>query len=178
MTEFSSPAAVLLEGAGLAGLLLATLTDIRSRIIPNGLVLWVIGFGCAARIATDGLDAWISLGAALAVFVPLAVLAHRDQIGGGDAKMIGAVTLLVEPARVVSLLLAIALSGGALAIGWLIAEQVRKAAARPRPLPVFPGPAQTAPTPFTGSPPSAAHRQMPYAVAILAGVALTLLRLA
>lgn len=178
MTEFSSPAAVLLEGAALAGLFLATLTDIRSRIIPNALVLWVIGFGCAARIATDGLDAWISLGAALVVFVPLAVLAHRDQIGGGDAKMIGAVTLLVEPSRVVSLLLAIALSGGVLAITWLAGEQVRKAAMRLRPLPASPGPDDPAPSPSTGSPPPAAHRQMPYGVAILAGVALTLLRLA
>lgn len=176
MTELSSPAAVLLEGAALSGLLLATLTDIRSRIIPNAMVLWVIGFGCAARIVTDGLDAWISLGTALVVFVPLAILAHRDQIGGGDAKMIGAVTLLVEPSRVVGLLLAIALSGGALAVGWLIAEQARKAAVQP--LPVLSGPDSPARPPSTGSAPPATHRQMPYGVAILAGVALTLLRLA
>jgi prepilin peptidase CpaA len=178
MTEFASPAAVLLEVAGLLGLGLATLTDLRSRIIPNTLVLGVVVAGGAARIATDGALSWISLGIALAVFVPLALLAHRDMIGGGDAKMIAAATLLVEPPHVAPLLAAIVLSGGVLATGWLMATRLRKVTASAKP--AAPGTGADAPglAPLPGSTQSADHEQLPYGVAILAGVAITLIRLA
>ena len=178
MTEFGSPAAVLLEGAGLLGLVMASFTDLRSRIIPNPLVLGVIVAGGAARIVTDGALSWISLGVALAIFVPLALLAHRDMIGGGDAKMIAAATFLVEPVHVPQLLAAIVLSGGVLAAGWWLARKVRPLASGHKPVAAGSGADASAPASSTGSTPSADHEQLPYAVAILAGVAITLTRLA
>lgn len=173
MSEFASPAAVLLEGAGLLGLAVATFTDLKSRLIPNAVVLGVLAAGFGARVATDGALSWISLGVALAIFVPLALMAHRDVIGGGDAKMIAAVTLLVEPAHVPELLAAIILSGGVLASGFWLARKVRASGPTPRASPSGPPPDLP-----TGSTPSADHEQLPYAVAILAGVAITLTRLA
>ncbi|MFC3069381.1 A24 family peptidase [Phenylobacterium soli] len=176
MTEFGSPAAVLFEGAGLLGLVAATFTDLKSRLIPNPLVLGVLAAGFAARIVTDGALSWISLGVALAIFVPLALMAQRDVIGGGDAKMIAAATFLVEPAHVLQLLAAIILSGGVLAAGFWLARKARLASTGRKPAPAGSG---LAPEPAsTGSTPSADHEQLPYAVAILAGVAITLTRLA
>ena len=178
MTEFGSPAAVLLEGAGLIGLVMASFTDLKSRIIPNTLVLGVIAAGGAARIVTDGALSWISLGVALAIFVPLALLAHRDMIGGGDAKMIAAATFLVEPANVPQLLAAIVLSGGVLAAGWWLARKSRLFPSGVKPVAAGSGADASATVPTTGSTPSADHEQLPYGVAILAGVAITLTRLA
>lgn len=178
MTEFASPAAVLLEGAGLLGLVMATFTDLKSRLIPNALVLGVIVAGGAARVVSDGALSWISLGVALAIFVPLALMAHRDMIGGGDAKMIAAATFLVEPAHVPQLLAAIALSGGVLATGFWLARKVRAPAPGRTPVAVGSGADVSSAAPPTGSTPSADHEQLPYGVAILAGVAITLTRLA
>lgn len=171
MSEFASPLAVAFEGVGLLGLLLASITDLKSRIIPNALVLGVIAAGAAARITTDGASSWISLGVALAIFVPLALLAHRDVVGGGDAKMIAASTFLVEPGHAPQLLAAIILCGGVLAAGWYLARKVNL-------VPAGPGAEAPTPAPASGSTPSADHEQLPYGVAILAGVAITLIRLA
>lgn len=174
MTEFASPAAVLLEGAGLLGLVMATFTDLKSRLIPNTLVFGVLAAGGLARVVSDGALSWISLGVALAIFVPLALLAHRDMIGGGDAKMIAAATFLVEPAHVPQLLAAIILSGGVLSVGFWLARKVRASGQGP----AASGTDASTAAPPIGSTPSADHEQLPYAVAILAGVAITLTRLA
>ncbi|MFN4177980.1 prepilin peptidase [Phenylobacterium sp.] len=176
-----SSLALLFEGAGLAGLALAAVTDLRSRLIPNTLVLWVIAAGGAARLLTAGPHAWLSLAIAGAVFAPLAVLAYRDLIGGGDAKMIPAATLLVEPSQTFGLLLAIAVAGGALSAFYWAKGIVGRSTAPAGDL------AGGAPEPssspsslaaFVPHPSAPAGVQLPYGVAILAGVAFTLLRLA
>jgi len=177
----TSSLALLFEGAGLAGLSLAAVTDLRSRLIPNTLVLWVIAAGGAARLLTTGSHAWLSLAIAVAVFAPLAVLAYRDVIGGGDAKMIPAATLLVEPSQTFGLLLAIAVAGGALSAFYWAKGIAGRHAARPAPVAICAAGETTSPA-SSGAPASQpqapAGVQLPYGVAILAGVAFTLLRLA
>lgn len=178
MSAFASPAAALFEGAGLLGLILASVTDLKSRIIPNTLVLGVMAAGGLARLVSEGWLSWISLGVAFAVFVPLALLAHRGAIGGGDAKMISAATFLVEPRHTLELLAAIVLCGGVLATVWFVAGQARRLVPGRTASTAVAGADAPGSAPSSGSTPSADHEQLPYGVAILAGVAITLLRLA
>ena len=110
----------VLLSAGLGGLALAAATDVRSRLIHNPTVLWVLGVGVASRVVADGWSSWVSLVAAVAVFLPLGLLAGRGLVGGGDAKMIAASTLLVQPRAILGLLLAIALAGGVLATIYIV----------------------------------------------------------
>jgi prepilin peptidase CpaA len=167
----STAALSLLQGVAVASLALAAAVDLKRRIIPNGLVLCVIGAGGSLRLLEDGPTAWRSLGIALAVFVPLGVLAYHGAIGGGDAKMISATMLLVQPAQTLLLIAAIALAGGVLAVGYFIADTVSRVLGRLRPM--------SAPSPIP-SPATLAARldrsQLPYGLAILAGVILTLVR--
>lgn len=180
----TSSLALLLEGAGLAGLCAAAVTDLRSRLIPNALVLWVMAAGGAARWLTAAPHAWLSLAIAIAIFIPLAVLAYRDLIGGGDAKMIPAATLLVEPSQTLGLLLAIAVAGGVLSALYWVKGMIPRRAAPPQPASVCASvcgddPGRPPPSAASASqPPAPVGVQLPYGVAILAGVAFTLLRLA
>jgi prepilin peptidase CpaA len=97
-------------------------TDLRDRIIPNELVLAIVGIGLAqAILARPGL-LWLSLLLAALVFCTLGILSHYKIIGGGDLKLISAVTLLVAPDRVGQLLAAIALAGGVLSCFYLAAH--------------------------------------------------------
>jgi len=153
------PLMVLPLGAGAAGLCLAAVTDLRTRIIPDGAVLWVLGMGALARLFAEGWTGTaISLLVAAALFVPLAAMTHRGLVGGGDAKMIPAATLLVPVGHVFGLLLVIALAGGVLAGLYHAVYFFRRS-----PLPPSSGQAPAAPT-------------LPYGVAILAGVAFILAR--
>lgn len=112
----------ILQGAGLAGAAFAAAQDVKARIIPNPLVLWVAATGLGAQLLLGGWSGWLGLGAAVAVFLPLGLLAGRGIIGGGDAKMIAASTLLFAPARIPELMLATALAGGLLALIYLAAR--------------------------------------------------------
>jgi prepilin peptidase CpaA len=167
--------ATLLECGGLGGLVLAAGADVRARIIPNELVVWVMSMGLASRLLTDGWASWVSVLAAAALFLALGLLVSREVIGGGDSKMIAAATLLVEPTGILRLLLAIVMSGGILALAYLAASYPLKARlAR-----------QGEPSGGRAKPPDlidcevariAARESMPYGVAILAGSAFVLFR--
>jgi prepilin peptidase CpaA len=151
------PVMLLPLGAGLIGLFAAAVTDLRTRIIPDGLVLWVLGTGFLTRCLAQGWTGGaVSLLAAAGLFIPFAAMTHRGLIGGGDAKMIPAASLLVPVSTVLALLLAIALAGGVLAGLYYLVHAVRRRR------------------------PSAAQAQaeplLPYGVAILAGVVFILSR--
>ena len=132
MTDLAS---ALLQGAGLGGLLLAAVSDLRTRLIPDHLVLWVLATGGAARVLTEGWSSGFSFATAFAVFVPAAYLASREVIGGGDAKMLPAALLLAPWREDLDLLLAIALAGGLLAAAALVVGARRKLGAPPPTLP-------------------------------------------
>jgi prepilin peptidase CpaA len=152
----------------LGGLVVAAVTDVRSRIIHNPTVLWVMGAGVASRVAVDGWQSWISLIAALAVFLPLGLLAGRGLVGGGDAKMIGAATLLVEPGAILGLLVSIALAGGVLAVVYLVRAALVARHDRDKSVAVAPGGGPGALVEAAAD----SKALVPYGLAILAGAAL------
>jgi prepilin peptidase CpaA len=112
------------EAAAFACLLAAAANDIMARIIPNRLVLAVMIAGFSLRLLPGPGMLWASLAVWAVVLGLLAVPASYAVLGWGDAKLIAAVTLLVPPGEVVSLLPAIAIAGGVLACAYLAARQV------------------------------------------------------
>jgi prepilin peptidase CpaA len=113
---------VLFWAAGLTALLASAWTDLKDRIIPNELAGAVAISGLALCLMARPGQAWISVTAAIAVLFGLGVLAHFNLIGGGDVKLISATTLLVPPAAIGQLLLAIVLAGGAVSCVYLVAR--------------------------------------------------------
>jgi prepilin peptidase CpaA len=117
-----SPVAAAVSTAGLAILGAAAFIDVRDRIIPNRLVILTLGAGLVMRLACDPYRIWLSLVISFGIFAALAYASRHNAIGGGDAKMIAAVSLLVPPDQVLSLLLDIALAGGGVALVYLVAR--------------------------------------------------------
>ena len=111
--------------AALAALFASAVTDLKARRIPNGLVLLVLALAMALQLLSGRGTLWLSLLIAGLVFVVGAMLSRLNLLGGGDTKMISAVSVLVPPAVVPALLISIALAGGILSLfylgaGWLV----------------------------------------------------------
>jgi prepilin peptidase CpaA len=122
----------MLETMAAAALAAAAAIDVAERIIPNRLVLIVLGCGLALRLLTGQGVPWASLLGGLAVLLALGTLAAFDLVGWGDVKMIAAVTFMVPAARVAPLLFAIVMAGGALACVYLIWRRVARVPAKPQ----------------------------------------------
>nr|WP_294521374.1 A24 family peptidase [uncultured Rhodopila sp.] len=108
---------MLLPAAGILLLLAAALQDIATRTIPNGLVAGVAGIGVIRQIVEGSVSP--SLLAFAAVLIAALVCWRGGYIGGGDAKLLAAASLMVFPGQVVSLIPAIAISGGLLSLLYL-----------------------------------------------------------
>ncbi|AXK82929.1 prepilin peptidase [Pseudolabrys taiwanensis] len=104
----------------------AAVQDVRARIIPNRLVLAVAAVGLVAAAVERPAALWLSLLFAFLLLGGLGVLTHYDVLGAGDAKMIAAVTLMTPPERSAVVLFAIAMAGGVLSLGYLIAYHTLK----------------------------------------------------
>jgi prepilin peptidase CpaA len=107
--------------AGLVALLaLAALIDIRERRIPNWLTGSVAALYPLYVLASPMPVAWLgALAIAAAVFLFGFVLFARQLIGGGDVKLIAAVTLWTGLDHLVLFALVTSLAGGGLALGSL-----------------------------------------------------------
>jgi prepilin peptidase CpaA len=110
------------EAMILACLSVAAATDLASRIIPNRVTLLVLCAGIALRFLSGLGSLWPSLLGPVAVLATIGLLASRDFIGWGDAKLIAAVSVAVPADRLPTLLLAIALAGGLLSCLYLAAR--------------------------------------------------------
>jgi prepilin peptidase CpaA len=148
--------------------------DLRDRLIPNELVIAVALIGLAQGLASRPEAVWLSLLAAVIVFFSLSIFAHYKIIGGGDMKLITAVTFLVPPDRVGHLLIGIVLAGGVLSCFYLAARYglkrlpaSRSAAAAVAPSASASGLARMI---WTERARIAAGSPMPYALAVLGGV--------
>ena len=118
-------------------LLVAAITDIRSRSISN----WLnAGIALAAPLYwwSSGLDLWpgvaLQLGIAFAAFVLLAGLFALKMMGGGDVKLLTVLALWIEPVWFLKLLIVMALVGGVLTVGmgaWHIMRRQRERLAIP-----------------------------------------------
>jgi prepilin peptidase CpaA len=167
----SWPAAFILLG-------ISARTDLKDRIIPNKLVVAVAAIGLAqALVARPGL-VWLSLLVAAVVLCGLGILSHYKIIGGGDTKLISAVTFLVAPDRVGQLLIEIALAGGLLSCLYLAAHYGLKSqrASRSATLEVAPPESGHARMIETERVRIAAGDSLPYAMAVLGGVGIYIAR--
>jgi prepilin peptidase CpaA len=153
-----------------AGLLWGAITDLKERIIPNELTIVIALSGLVLCIAGRQNQIGLSLFAVAAVFLGAAFLCRYGMIGGGDVKLLAAVTLLVPPHEVGMLLMNIALAGGILSCIYLGASFV-----------VGGAPLESASTGAGAggvlsrwfkleSARIASRKQVPYAIAILGGV--------
>lgn len=113
-------------------LLVAAITDIRSRRIDN----WLTG-GIAAAAPLFWLAAgmgWVDIGwqvgLALVTFAVLAGLFAIGQMGGGDVKLLTALALWIAPMWFLRLLIVMALLGGALTIAFALHHRFRNRTAR------------------------------------------------
>jgi len=139
----------------LSGLGLAAVWDLSKRIVPNTLVLIVSGGGLLLRLAaTERYAVVTSITAAAGLFIVLRLLTSVTTFGGGDAKLIAAVTLGQSLMSAPPLLLSIAFAGGVVSIFWLTREWVKSG-----------GGSRTGTT-------AVFRREMPYAPAILGGFVL------
>jgi Flp pilus assembly protein protease CpaA len=107
--------------AGLLALLaLAALIDIRERRIPNWLTGGVAALYPLYVLASPTPIAWLGgLAVAAAVFLFGFVLFARQLIGGGDVKLIAALTLWTGLDHLALFALVTSLVGGVLALGIL-----------------------------------------------------------
>ena len=105
--------------ASLLALAGSAATDLRARTIPNKYAILIALCGLAMALRPGAGQLWISLLATLCVFSVLGLLAHYNVIGGGDVKLIAATCLLVPPDRIPLLLAEIALAGGVLSCAYL-----------------------------------------------------------
>ena len=164
------------EGMILACLSVAVATDLASRIIPNRLVLLVLACGIALRLLSAPSPLWLGLLGPIAVLLALGLLASRDLIGWGDAKLITAVSVAVPPDRLLTLLMAIALAGGLLSCLYLACRFLLRRTTAPAG-PAWPAPERLSPLLQLASRERArilAGEPMPYAVAIFGGAVFTL----
>jgi len=101
-------------------------TDLRERIIPNEAVIFIAICGVALGLLARPGSVWVSLSVSIVLFCGLWILVNYDYLGGGDAKLVAAVTLLVPPDRIGLLLIEIALAGGVVSGAYLAAAYALK----------------------------------------------------
>ena len=111
----------------LAGLTIASVTDVRSRRIPNKLVvaLGLLGMVYSVLLLppTEGVSrALVSCAIGFALWIPFYVL---RMLGAGDVKLFAAASCWLAPSQVLGAALLSALAGGVLSvIGLVLAHGV------------------------------------------------------
>jgi prepilin peptidase CpaA len=151
-------------------LIASSFVDLKRRIIPNELVILVAVCGLGACLSTRPSDAALSLLVAGGVFFALAWCCRRNWLGGGDVKLMTALTLAVPASEVGALLVAISVAGAILCCAYLTA---RLALTTFRLVPAGPAPA-AADAPLLAwvhaeSARIMEGRSVPYALAIFGG---------
>jgi len=146
-------------------LLAACVSDLRTRRIPNLLVLVTAVAGTVVAVATQALipgliQAGGGLGTGLIVWLPFYAL---GMLGAGDVKFFAAASTFLGAQSAIEASLYTALYGGVLAFAYMIARSGVAATI----IRVSHGARQ--PELLRNTPPSQ-RRHMPYALAIAAGV--------
>jgi prepilin peptidase CpaA len=109
----------IIWGVVLISLLLCAGIDLRERIIPNEIVAVVAVCGLLLGAMNWPAQLWLSVVVAIAALYALGMACRMNVLGGGDAKLISALTLMTPPSRAGALFLYIACAGGALSCVYL-----------------------------------------------------------
>jgi prepilin peptidase CpaA len=118
--------AALLVGAGAQ--------DLRTMQIANGFSLAIAGlFGVWAVTGLAGgqmslLELAMALGCGVGVFAVGAAAFAAGALGGGDVKLLAAVSLFAGPQRLLDLLIIIAIAGGVLGLATLAGAPIGRPA--------------------------------------------------
>ena len=100
---------------------IATITDLRSRRIPNWLVL---PFLCTGIVVSVGVHGWHGLGQSLGgAYLGLAiygVLFWMGGMGAGDVKLCAAIGAWVGPQQLILALVITGMAGGVMVFCWAI----------------------------------------------------------
>jgi prepilin peptidase CpaA len=110
---------LMIEAVALALLAGAAARDVALRRIPNGIAAALALLGLLRHAGQGAGMVAAALLAAGAVLLAGVLLWQRGLTGGGDVKLLAAAALLVSPAAVPDLLLAVPVAGGALALAHL-----------------------------------------------------------
>lgn len=114
-------------------LLVAAVTDIRSRIISNRITaaIALLAVPWWLAIGLSGYDILFQIGLSAAVLVVFAACFAFGMMGGGDVKLIAALGLWLPLTKMLIMLEIMALGGGLLTIGMIVAHKLRKAPGKP-----------------------------------------------
>lgn len=118
----------------LAGLLVAAaVTDIRSRIISNRLnaAIALLAVPWWFALGYGGYDILFQIGLAAALLVVFAIFFALRMMGGGDVKLLAALGLWLPLTKMLILLEWMAIGGGVLTLGMLVAHRIRRAPGKP-----------------------------------------------
>lgn len=117
-----------------AALLFAAWGDLRARIIPNWLNL-SIALGAPLWWWTNGWSLWpdivLQIALACAVFFVFAACFAIGAMGGGDVKLIAALSLWLPLSPLMRMLFVMALLGGVVTIATLAVHRWRKTLGNP-----------------------------------------------
>ena len=114
-------------------LLVAAWTDIRSRIISNHLnaAVALLAVPWWFALGLGGYDILFQIALAAGVLVLFAICFALGMMGGGDVKLLAALGLWLPLTKMLMMLEIMALGGGLLTIGMVVAHKLRKAPGKP-----------------------------------------------
>jgi prepilin peptidase CpaA len=99
----------------------ATLTDLRSRRIPNWLVLPFLVIGVVVSTLLHGWHgAWLSLAGMALALGTFGVLYWMGGMGAGDVKLCAAIGAWIGPSQLVIALVVTGLAGGVMVLAWAV----------------------------------------------------------
>jgi prepilin peptidase CpaA len=111
-------------------LIVAAIGDLRTRTIPNWLN-GAIALGAIPFWFAIGLSVWpgmaMQVGVAAIVFALFALAFRFGAMGGGDVKMVAALSLWLPLGAVIKLLVIMSIAGGVLTLAMLIRHRRAKA---------------------------------------------------
>ena len=123
----------LLWGGLAIALIIAAITDLKSRIISNKLNM-VIALGAPIFWIASGMSFWPDMvwqmGIALIVFIIFAGMFAIGAMGGGDVKLLGAMALWFHWLALLEMLMIMSIAGGVITFVMLISNKVQKAEGR------------------------------------------------
>jgi prepilin peptidase CpaA len=111
-------------------LLYVAITDVAIRTISNKLCVAIAVIGIISRSANP-LQLAESLGVAVMLFLALLTMHSRGWVGGGDVKLLAALTIGLSLTQLMQLLTVMALAGVGLAMAHMILRSLSSPALAP-----------------------------------------------